>query len=88
MRDVTIDVEYWRRIILDNQHEFPVLRNDYAWSCGICILNNQEFKPEYITGKYDSLIIYIIKAVDEGWIIYNPVLTILQGTNLIYNRIF
>ncbi len=48
VRDVTIDVEWWRRIILDNQHEFPVLRNDYAWGCGICILNNQEFKPDYI----------------------------------------
>ncbi len=61
MRYVTIDVECWRRIILDNQHEFPVLRNDYAWSCGIHILNNQ-----------------------EGRITYNPVLTILQGTNRLY----
>ncbi len=48
VRDVTIDVECWRRIILDNQNEFPVLSNDYAWSCGIRVLNNQEFKPDYI----------------------------------------
>ncbi len=48
VRDVTIDVECWGRIILDNQHEFPVLSNNYAWSCGIRVLNNQEFKPDYI----------------------------------------
>ncbi len=49
VRNVTIDVECWRRIILDNQNEFPVLRNDYVWSCGIRVLNNQEFKPNYIS---------------------------------------
>jgi hypothetical protein len=48
VRDVTIDVVCWRRIILDNQNEFPVLRNNYAWSCSIRVLNNQEFKPDYI----------------------------------------
>ena len=48
VHDVTIDIECWQRIILDNQNEFPVLSNDYARSCGIRVLNIQEFKPDYI----------------------------------------
>ena len=48
VRNVTTGVEVRRWVFSKNQHVFPTLQWQYAWSFSNRIINNREFNPDYI----------------------------------------